>query len=218
MMLITIIQCLMLAPFPVWKKWDYSISKGEKALQVVTPLTVKVKDKNGLILIDNETEQEVSRLVFTLKPVFDISQTKYNGNDLDADEKNSGSITLDIIVNKIEQAGYIIEFKPLKQLQGGYIYKNKQIVINEHHTRDSKVATILHEVAHEVLGHLGSDISRDIKELEAECTAYCVGKFIGIDIPSQFYIASWNGDGNKIRKSLVNIDKAVNKILTILKA
>lgn len=69
------------ASFNKWKKLGRSVSKGEKSLKVLVPMTkaVPVKDANGVVKLKAKGKP-VTRQAFTghfkLGPVFDVSQTE----------------------------------------------------------------------------------------------------------------------------------------------
>jgi len=82
-----------------------------------------------------------------------------------------------------------------------------------------RAATLAHEIAHELLhwtddAKLIPDHTRSTQEIEAEGTSYVVMTSFGIDAEkSSFYLASWGGDGDKVRASLGRIAKAAKEII-----
>ena len=69
------------------------------------------------------------------------------------------------------------------------------IRISEKSSENYKISTIIHEVAHNKLGHFEREISREHSELEAESCAYLVTTLLGLDNKkSRLYIANWNPD------------------------
>jgi hypothetical protein len=79
----------------------------------------------------------------------------------------------------------------------GYVSSNKEIVLHprylEERYQTELYAVLVHEMAHYYLEHLNDrkDISRNIKELEAELTAWIVFTLFGIEKRLEEYLASW---------------------------
>ena len=79
----------------------------------------------------------------------------------------------------------------------GYVSSNKEIVLHPRYSEESHqielYAVLVHEMAHYYLKHLNDrrDIPKNIKELEAELTAWIVFTLFGIEKRSEEYLASW---------------------------
>ena len=206
---------MQLAPFKVWSKWGFHIVKGSKSIKILVPYLVKLKDENGKPLIYEETGEEKKTIFYNLGSVFNVSQVcGENIDSLHRDIINNFSMSTSELINKISKV-YKVSFKNIELNTGGYITKDG-IVINALSCDKAQSATLLHELAHGVLGHLNGSKDRKIEELEAEAVAYCVGCLLGVDMPSEFYLKAWGADGKKIKKSLSKIDNAVNQIKNIL--
>lgn len=213
---------LWLAPFPVWTKWQYRIQRGARALDILTP--IKYKREKNRIEIDHDkvNEKEDYNVFFVTRPVFDVSQTeKPVKNDNMLHRQTSiitSSLSFTDLLSRVHAAGIKVEFLPLKEDTGGHIAGNT-ITINANNTTEAQYGTLLHELGHYCLGHTSANRiqSRSVEELEAEATAYVIGNQLGVEIPSEFYIAAWNADGKAITKSLGNIDRAVREAGRILK-
>jgi antirestriction protein ArdC len=80
--------------------------------------------------------------------------------------------------------------------------------------------TLLHEVAHLVLGHCtqGDHTHRGVAEFEAEATAYLVAKELELiewdPAQSRAYIQTWLGGAEVGEDHITRVFAAVNKILT----
>jgi hypothetical protein len=79
-------------------------------------------------------------------------------------------------------------------------------VLNEVKSQEQKLKTLIHEVAHCVLGHVGDkEKRRETMEVEAEMTAYIVAEHFGIDSGSYSfgYLVHWGqGSVEQIMESL----------------
>ena len=81
-------------------------------------------------------------------------------------------------------------------------------------------STLAHELAHELLhrGDRRATTSRQIRETEAEATAFVVCHAIGLETGSAAcdYIQLWNGDAKLLTESLGYVRQAASRILTAL--
>jgi hypothetical protein len=79
------------------------------------------------------------------------------------------------------------------------------VSLNSNYSPAAKFATLVHELGHLWLGHLGSDthlkiqarvgLSHDLREIEAESVAYILCKRNGVDVHSEQYLSGFiNGD------------------------
>ncbi len=100
------------------------------------------------------------------------------------------------------------------------------ININSKLSPEAKYATIVHELAHLYCGHLGTPnnkwwpdrrgLTGPIQEFEAESVAYLVCKRIGLDIPSEQYLADYiDRNENVPAISLERVMKAAGLIETM---
>jgi len=227
---------LCLAPFPAWQRWGYRINRGERAISILAPIKVKKKRditsdaelaEHGLAGgVEGEADEDKpshgSILVFVPRPIFDISQTEKISPNVNMPHRQFPEQILPIqfitLIQRIRDHGLTVDFLSLREHTGGYLLDDR-IVVNKNNSPESQYGTLLHELAHHVLGH-GAGLpqkDRAIEELEAEATAFTVANYFGITVPSEFYIAAWGGDGTAVRRSIGRIDRACRKILEILK-
>ena len=78
-----------------------------------------------------------------------------------------------------------------------------ELVLNSRLSTESRYATLVHELAHLYCGHLGTpddrwwpdrqNLSRTVREFEAESVSYLVCARIGIDTASEEYLAGYVG-------------------------
>jgi len=212
---------LWLAPFPVWNKWGYRVQRGARALDILTPIKYRREKKQTEPIQRIESEAADYNVFFVTRPVFDVSQTEKpikNDNKLHRQVALvKASLSFTDLLSKIHNVGLKVEFLPLKEDTGGHISSNT-ITVNANNTTEAQYGTLLHELGHYCLGHTTAKRtqSRSIEELEAEATAFVIGNQLGVEIPSEFYIAAWNGDGRAITRSLGNIDRAAKTALKLL--
>ncbi len=75
------------------------------------------------------------------------------------------------------------------------------LILNENLSKEAQYATMIHELAHLYCGHLGTPnknwwpdrrgLSKEVCEFEAESTSYLICRRLGIDSPSDEYLASY---------------------------
>jgi N-terminal domain of anti-restriction factor ArdC len=200
-----------IATFMGWKDKGRFVRKGERAITLCQPVTVKRQR-------DEQPDAEKSADVFTrfvYRPHwFVLAQTE--GNELPAP-------TLPTWDRARALAALDVSEVPFDLLDG-----NCQGLARQRSIAVSPVAalpwkTCFHEVAHVLLGHTSegeqadSDITpRSLREVEAECVAMlCCA---ALDLPgvaeARGYVQHWGGAGNPIpERSAQRILKAADQIL-----
>ena len=203
------------ASFTRWKQLGYSVNKGQHGMTVLVPITVKYKDK--------ETDEEKSFIKFkAVNGVFALSQTNCKKFDIMDIKLNGYNFVKALNTLKLS----IEDFSTIRGNCGGYATQNDTIAINSLLNEKEQVHTLFHEIAHQVLKHTKSnDLSRGLKEFEADTVAYLTMKILGIDneqvkAETKHYITNWVGSDNKCKELLT--DKEVRRLLkavdTIIKA
>ena len=201
------------AGFQQWKKHNRSVNKGEAALWILAPGFVKPKEKD-----DDREEEDRPQVVkyFFSVPVFDISQT--SGEELKIGNSGitgNGDISLDDVSSRFDY--------PVKVSNGlaDGSTDGKNINISHRENQAQMVACYFHELAHILLDHAndrGKNLSRQVRELEAEATSYLVCSCLGIDNEgAKSYIGHWNGTEEKIDRSALKILGTAEKILRKVK-
>ena len=197
-----------IATFKKWKDLGRSVSKGQKAIALVLPVTVAKKDEAG------EKTGEVFSL-FTLKNNwFVLSQTE------GADFVNEVVVPTWDKAKALETLGITEEsFAIANGNVQGYAQLNT-IAVNP--VAELPHKTRFHEIAHVVLGHTKEGLvtdseftPRDVREVEAEGVAYILCALL--DLPglheSRGYIQNWLQGAEVSDKSAQRIFSAANKIL-----
>lgn len=205
-----------ISTYPKWKELGRHVKKGEKALVLCQPVTGKRKvDKHNDETNQDETI-EIGYTRFVYRPHwFVLAQTdgaEYVPEPLPGWNAETALSTLNI------------ERIPFTMLDGnvqGYA-KNRQVAVNP--IAQQPESTMFHELAHIVLGHtaegmLNSDSAdrtpRDIRELEAECTAMICCEALGLPgaAESRGYIQSWFKGNEVPERSAQRIFHAADQIL-----
>ena len=178
-------QAEMFATFKRWKEHGRFVKKGERGVHMIRPVryTVQVEDGNGDVV-------EEEKLTFKPFVVFDIQSTGGKAlvdNDL---IKGKSLMSFDEIKAVVEKEFKVVS-SPLEIERGAT--NGEWIRVSDKSSENYKISTILHEVAHNRLGHFDRDVETPKAELEAECCAYIITSLLGLDNQkSRLYIANWN--------------------------
>lgn len=201
---------LPLAPIASYKKWQSlgrNVKRGEKAISLLLPITIKQKDDAG------EETGKVFRVFKEKANWFSLEQTE--GEEFIAPEIPEWNAELALKNLDIKQ----VKYEYANGNCQGYA-KDREIAINPVAQYPHK--TRFHELAHIVLGHTQEGLfadseltPRDIKEVEAESVAYILCKTLNLagDKESRGYVQSWLQDGEISDKSAQKIFSAADKIL-----
>ena len=201
---------LELSPIASYKKWQSlgrQVKKGEKALALLLPITVKKKDEDG-----NETGE-----------VFKVFKEKFNWFSLDQTEGE------DFVAPVIQgwDAELALKNLDIEQVHFDHADGNCQGYAREREIAVNPVAALphktrFHELAHVVLGHTTEGVlsdsehtPQDIREVEAESVAYILCKTLNLagDKESRGYVQHWLGSQEISDKSAQRIFSAADKIL-----
>ena len=208
-------QCLErnipLGPIATYKKWSElgrQVSKGQKAISLVRPVTINKKDAAG------DKTGDVFSLFVLRNSWFVLGQTEgdeyVNELAIPTWDKAAALAKLDI-----SEVSFQISNGNCQGYASGRTIAVNPVAALPHKTR-------FHELAHVVLGHTGQGLltdsevtPRDIREVEAEGVAYILCSVL--DLPglteSRGYIQDWLQGADISDKSAQRIFSAANKIL-----
>lgn len=196
-----------LAPYNTWKKFDRHVKRGEKALNVIIPVTYVKKDQQGHPILDKDGKPETG-LTFRLKPTtFDVSQTEGKAMPKAAEVKEQLT-DLDYanlyraLMSIAKTNNVSVRFEEMERSTFGYYNPTEnQIVLRSNEMNKSQIIkTFLHETAHSELHHNNNfqqeQLTKSTAELQAESVAYVVASYYGIDTAdySFDYLAGWSND------------------------
>jgi hypothetical protein len=213
--ILAIIQCNQrgispgpIKTFPGWQSMGRNVKKGEKALVLCMPVTVKRKGE------ESETGEPKTFTLFTYKPRwFVLSQT-------DGEEMPAPEIPAYDTDRALSSLG--IERIPFSMIDGncqGFAQK-RQIAINPVAQLPHK--TFFHEVAHVMLGHTEeSDFAdneqtpRNLREVEAESVALLCCESLQLEgaVYCRGYIQGWLRGDVIPEKSAQKILRTADQIL-----
>lgn len=217
--LLALVQCQMrgiepgpINTFPKWQELGRHVKRGEKALTLCMPVTLKRKEKD-----ENGEEQDSAFTTFVYKSRwFVLSQT--DGKAIELPASSAWDTAAGLSALNIQQV-------PFTETDGncqGYA-RRREIAISPVAQLPHK--TLFHELAHVVLGHTTkadfNDTERtpkNLREVEAEAVALLCCEALDFD-GAEFcrgYIQEWlkRGSDSAIpEKSAQKILKAADQIL-----
>jgi antirestriction protein ArdC len=214
------------AGFRKWQALGRQVRKGEKSLRIFGYSTKKVteQDENG-----EDVEKRYPR--FPILSVFDIAQT----DPVDPDTADPSTLAAPLtgtddhgviatLTAHLEADGWSVEHTEPGQGRNGFTEpEGRRVVIGSHLSPEHGAKTLIHELAHIVLGHT-DDLTeyaehRGLMETEAESVAYVVAGLVGFDTAAYSigYVAGWSdADTDLIRSTAARVLTAAHQVAGIL--
>jgi antirestriction protein ArdC len=208
------------ATYSCWHELGRQVRKGSKAKIVLAPVLTRreVTDGNGnVVLGDDGTPCKCQILVGfrDSRTVFGYSDT--DGQELPPVELPGWDADAALALLGVDR----VAFDMVNGNAQGFSFEDgegRHVAINP--TAAYPAKTLLHELAHLLLGHCTQDdhTHRGIAEFEAEATAYLVAKELELiawdPAESRAYILTWLGGAEVGEDNITRVFAAVNKILT----
>ena len=203
------------AGYRTWlTKFGRQVKKGEKGIRILAPLIGKAKDENG------EPEDSEKRVYgFRVVSVFDVSQT--DGDDMPDIGSYDGDTGqhLASLESFVASKGIVLHWEVPENGALG-VSKGGTILVDPNLDAPVRFATLVHEVAHEMLHRSDrrEQTDKSLRETEAEAVAFSVCDAIGITSNghAENYIKLHQGDVDKLKASLDYIRGAACEILDAL--
>ncbi len=195
-----------------WRKMDRFVRAGERGIPIFAPMIFKrqeAADTDGLVTV------EKSNLWFKVVYVFDISQT--DGKPLPhlptGCAGDAGDLEQRLYAFAAEK-GIRLETGDTGEAKGYAEHQGTHIVLSSVLSATERAAVLVHELAHCLL-HFGESHRPNLRqrELEAEATAYAVAHHFGLDLQSNFYLASYGVKAADLLESLPIIQQTAHEII-----
>ncbi|MFP5326105.1 MAG: ArdC-like ssDNA-binding domain-containing protein [Acidimicrobiia bacterium] len=207
------------AGFRAWLDLGYCVRKGEKAIRILAPMPLKPKDD------DDEV-----RVLFRAVSVFDASQVSpVEGAEPTRLEPPREPLTGDShqhllkpLVTFASSLGFRTSFEPVPGRAGGFCDgKTKRIVVDSDEPANSRVRTLVHEIAH-ALGVDYRTYSREQAEVIVDTVTFIVCGSVGLDVGGESipYVAGWGEDGalKAMTEFVTVIDSLARQIEDVVQA
>ena len=211
-----------IAGFRAWLKLGRCVRKGQGALRILAPVTVKRTD--GL------EDADQRRVFFKTAFVFDVSQTEpLPGVDpvpleaprepLTGDSHGHLLAPLEALAGSL---GYSVSFETIPGSTGGWCDANaKRIVVDADTPPNGQVRTLVHECAH-ALGIDYQRYSRAQAEVIVDTVSYLVAASVGLAVGGETipYVAGWGEEGalEAVTEFAETIDSIARRIERALEA
>src|SRR6202171_5594068 len=202
-----------------WNQLGRRVKKSEKGIRILAPI-IGIKRKPDEEAEKDITKQNTTVLVgFRNAHVFDVEQTE--GVDLPAMREVYGDVgeNHDRLLFFIERQGIELVFTENIRPALGMSYGGR-IAILPGQSKAEEFATLVHEVAHELLhkAERRTATTKVVRETEAEAIAFVVGKAVGLDTgtASADYIQLYHGNASLLAESLEVIQQTSSVILAAL--
>ena len=204
-----------------WNQLGRRVKKGEKGIRILAPI-IGIKRKSDEEVEKDITKQNTRVLVgFRNAYVFDVEQTE--GVELPAMREVYGDVgeNHDRLVSFIERQGIELVYSENIAPALGMSYGGR-IAILPRQSKAETFATLLHELAHEMLhkAERRTTTTKVVRETEAEAIAFVVGKAVGLEVgtASADYIALYHGNASLLIESLEVIQQTSAVILAALES
>ena len=203
------------AGFRTWQKLEHFVRKGEKGIWILAPMLKRLVEADS-----SRREIETKRIVgFRSAYVFDVSQT--DGAPLPTSDTVSGDPVVyrcRLLAHAVSQ-GISVEYSAgIAPARGMSLGGRIQLLPDM--TPAEEFATLVHEVAHELLhrGRRRESTTRTVRETEAETVAFVVCSAVQLETASaaEDYIGLYRGDTETLLESLQHVQLAANPILNFL--
>ena len=207
------------AGFWTWKKLGRSVVKGAKGIAIMAPIVYRKKSEAEAEIEDEEAvDAEIVRK-FKVCYVFDVSDTEGKALPEPCQAKGDPGVYLARLESFIAAQGIKLETRNLYGAIQGYAGKGA-IVLQSGSSPAEACSTLLHELCHQLL-HIRNpvnELSRNVREVEAEAVAFVVGTGIGLEMGSSSsdYISLYNGRKQDLLNSLQRVQMTASEILAAI--
>ena len=202
-----------------WNQLGRKVKKGERGIRILAPI-IGIKRKKDEDAEKDITKQNTRVLVgFRNAYVFDVEQTE--GAELPTMREIYGDVgeNHDRLVSFIKRQGIELVFTERIAPALGMSYGGR-IAILPGQSKAETFATLIHELAHEMLhkAERRTTTSKVVRETEAEAIAFVVGKAVGLEAGSASadYIHLYHGNASLLAESLEVIQQTSAVILAAL--
>lgn len=145
-------------------------------------------------------------------------ENRGNGREIKAQSSTNRETVSERVKNileKVQQMSseeYTVRHRAMSISTGGYI-ADREITLNSALSKVENTATLLHELAHGVLGHQAdrNELPKQQKEFEAETVTALLCSDFGIDRNSTIYLKCWEATEELIEDIKI-IDRAYKQI------
>lgn len=193
-------EATFVAGFRAWLELGYHVNRGEKAIRILAPMTIK----DGAADSDGEDDDR-TRTVFRAVSVFDRHQVSplpdREPQPLDPPREpltgDSHAQLLEPLRLFAGQLGFSVSFESIAGPEGGWCDERaRRIVVGADASANARVRVLVHELAH-ALGIGYGEFGRQRAEVIVDTVTFIVCSSVGLDVGGESvpYVAGWGEDG-----------------------
>ena len=211
------------AGFRTWLKLGRCVRKGERALRVLAPVTIKEQDERG--------EDSGRRCVFFKTAfVFELCQTEplpgVEQLPLEPPREplsgDSHAYLIEPMVAFAASLGFTVSFEQIAGSAGGWCdAKAKRIVVDAQAPANARLRTLIHECAH-AMGIDYVSYSRAQAEVMVETVTLLAASTVGLALDGETipYVSGWGEDGalEAVTEFAETIDRLARRVEDVLLA
>ena len=193
------------------------VRRGERAIRILAPVTVKERDASG-----EQTAEK--RVFFKAVSVWDVSMTEpLPGKEPVPLSPPSQPITGDShhhliapLIAHATELGYSVELRDLPDGgPGGWCDRERRQIVVASGSANRQVRTLIHEISHAHGLHY-SALGRERCEVLVDCVTYICCASVHLDVGGESipYVAGWGEDGalDAIREYAQTLDPVARRI------
>ena len=195
------------AGYKAWKGLGRQVQLDEKGIKIFKPIHYHVKGSEY-----PKNDKRSMGMTFGVTSVFDISQTK--GDDLPDMTAVTGSEHAAILDRMTEYAtdnGIDVSYDDTGAAKGYAQADQKIIKLSDKIDKNEAVGVLAHELAHVLIDQSGKPT--EIKEYEADLSAYLFCDRFGIDHKAAHYLKSWGADRKDLETALSAVSDFTKKLI-----
>lgn len=209
------------AGFHAWVELGYQVGKGEKAIWILAPMTVKQRQADG-------DEKDERRVFFRGVPVFDRAQVaEIEGRTAAVLEPPCEPVTGDSHEHLLEPLsafatgiGFSVSFQSIAGSTGGWCDRSAgRIVVDASQPVNAQVRILVHELAH-AMGVDYERYGRRRAEVIVDTVSFIVCAGAGLNAGGETipYVAGWGEDGGleAVSECAATIDSLARRLEDVI--
>jgi hypothetical protein len=206
-----------------WNQLGRRVKRGEKGIMILAPMLGKKPrtDAHSENALSDAKTTETGKPEWNLigfRPVYvwDVSQTE--GKELPELDTPKGDVTTQLprLIEFVKQQGIKLDYSDKIAPAKGISYGGA-IRLLPNQTPAEEFATLVHEVAHEMIhkAERRNFITKTVRETEAEAIAFVVSQAVGLEngTASSDYIQLYHGNAKLLQESLEVVQRTAAVIL-----
>jgi hypothetical protein len=210
-------QATNVAGMWTWNQLGRRVKRGEKGIAILAPMIARTRKDEA----KNDGESNNSRALLGFRKVFVWDESQTEGAPLPQLEKVTGNagVYLGRLREYVIAQGISLEYSESIAPALGVAF-GTTIRLLPGQTNPEEFTTLVHELAHLILKHSErrTEITKTVRETEAEAIAFVVGKSIGLTTSSASadYIGLYHGNAALLTESLELVQQTAGVILAAI--